>query len=98
MLNEQRRCWDEEVETLKGKGVQVTCSVAWAENLHEEIICQVLELQPLMLIKDVQREPMLKRTFVTPLDWHLLRSCPVPLHLVKRPVIQSRGWSWRRSI
>lgn len=82
MLNEERRCWDEEVEALRGKGVRVTCSVAWAENLHEEILCHVREMQPLMLIKDVQPEPALKRTFVTPLDWHLLRSCPVPLHLV----------------
>lgn len=82
MLNEQKRGWGEEVETLKRMGVQATCSVDWAENLHEEILCQVRELQPLMLIKDVQPEPMLKRTFFTPLDWHLLRSCPVPLHLV----------------
>lgn len=82
MLNEQRRRWDEEVENLKDKGVQATCSVAWAENLHKEIICHVQELQPLMLVKDIQREPVLKRAFVTPLDWHLLRTCPVPLHLV----------------
>lgn len=82
MLNEQRRCWNEEVEALRGKGIQATCSVAWAENLHEEIICHVRELQPVMLVKDIQRESLLKRTFVTPLDWHLLRSCPVPLHLV----------------
>jgi universal stress protein E len=82
LLNEQRRCWNEEVEILRGKGIQATCSVAWAENLHEEILCHVRELQPVMLVKDIQREPVLKRAFVTPLDWHLLRSCPVPLHLV----------------
>jgi universal stress protein E len=82
MLNEQRRSWDKEVEPLRSKGLQVTCSVTWAENVHEEIICQVRELQPVMLVKDIQRETMLKRAFVTPLDWHLLRSCPVPLHLV----------------
>jgi universal stress protein E len=82
LLNEQRRCWNEEVEELRAKGIQATCSVAWAENLHEEIICHVREMQPVMLVKDIQREPVLKRAFVTPLDWHLLRSCPVPLHLV----------------
>lgn len=82
LLNEQRSGWDKEVEILREKGVQATCSVAWAENLHEEIICQVRELQPLMLVKDVHREPALRRAFVTPLDWHLLRSCPAPLHLV----------------
>lgn len=82
LLNEQRRYWDQEIETLGRQGIQVTCSIAWAEKLHEEILCHVREIQPLMLIKDVRHEPLLKRAFVTPLDWHLLRDCPAPLHLV----------------
>lgn len=82
MLNEQRRIWAAEVEHLRERGLQATCSVTWADNLHEEILCQVRELRPVMLVKDVQREPSLKRSFVTPLDWHLLRSCPIPMHLV----------------
>jgi universal stress protein E len=82
VLDEQRRRWNKEVEILKDKGVQATCSVVWTENMHEEIIRHVQEIQPDMLVKDIQREPVLKRAFVTPLDWHLLRECPVPLHLV----------------
>lgn len=82
VLNEQRRCWEKEIEILRDKGIQATCSVVWTENLHEEIIRHVQEIQPDMLVKDIQREPVLKRAFVTPLDWHLLRECPVPLHLV----------------
>lgn len=82
LLNEQQSGWDKEIDILRAKGIQATCSVSWAENLSEEIICQVRELQPILLVKDIQREPAFRRAFVTPLDWHLLRSCPAPLHLV----------------
>lgn len=82
MLNEQQRSWDDEVDHLKAKGLSATCSVIWAENPYEQISDYVRELEPLMLIKDVQHESLLKRTFVTPLDWQLLRGCEVPLHLI----------------
>ena len=39
-------------------------------------------MQPDLVIKDVQHESALKRVFITPLDWHLLRECPVAVHLV----------------
>lgn len=35
-----------------------------------------------LIIKDAQPEPAMKRVFFTPLDWRLLRDCPVPVHLV----------------
>jgi len=39
-------------------------------------------MQPDLLIKEVQHESALKRAFFTPLDWHLLRDCPVPVYLL----------------
>jgi len=34
------------------------------------------------LIKQVQQESAFKRAFFTPLDWQLLRECPIPVYLV----------------
>lgn len=82
LLNEQQRGWSKEIQRLKEKGVQATLSVLWCEDPREEIVRHVEEMQPAMLVKDVQREALLKRAFVTPLDWYLLRECRVPLHLV----------------
>ncbi|MFC5698619.1 universal stress protein [Pseudomonas sp. GCM10022186] len=82
LLNEQQKGWSKEVERLKEKGIDATFSVVWTDDPHEEIIRHVQEMQPDLLVKDIQREPVLKRAFVTPLDWCLLRECPVPLHLV----------------
>jgi universal stress protein E len=39
-------------------------------------------MQLALIIKDTQEESALKRVFFTPLDWQLLRDCPVPVHLV----------------
>ena len=41
-----------------------------------------MDMQPDLLIKNEEHESALQRTFVTPLDWQLLRQCPIPLHLV----------------
>jgi universal stress protein E len=35
-----------------------------------------------LIVKDAEDVPALKRVFFTPLDWQLLRDCPVPVHLV----------------
>jgi universal stress protein E len=50
--------------------------------MEQDILDHVKELQPDLLIKEIQQESALKRAFFTPLDWHLLRHCPIPVYLV----------------
>jgi universal stress protein E len=38
--------------------------------------------KPDLLIKDVNPERLLKRIFITPLDYYLLQESSVPLHLL----------------
>lgn len=81
-LQEQRQKLEEAATPLRGTGLHVTCEAVWSDDALAEILEHVAELQPDLLIKDAHHEPGLKRAFVTPLDWHLLRECPVPVHLV----------------
>jgi universal stress protein E len=81
-LQRHRRWLEDEAALQRNKGLVVTTEVIWVQRPYEEILWHVKEMQPEMLIKDVHQEPALKRAFVTPLDWQLLRDCPVPLHLV----------------
>ena len=81
-LEERRRWLRQETAALSAKGIQVTLEVVWSNQALAEILLHVAQMQPDLLIKDVQRESALKRVFITPLDWHLLRECPVPVHLV----------------
>lgn len=71
-----------QANALRASGVQVTTEVAWSNDLQDDILQHVLEMQPDLLLKQVEHEPALKRAFFTPLDWQLLRHCPVPVYLL----------------
>lgn len=71
-----------QANNLRGRGINVTTEVAWADDLTQDILDHVSEMQPDLLIKEVQHESALKRAFFTPVDWHLLRHCSVPVYLV----------------
>jgi universal stress protein E len=73
---------DIEADALRARGVQVTTAAVWAHPRQEEMLAQIGELAPDLVLKDVHHEPLLKRVLMTPLDWRLLRLCPAPLLLV----------------
>ena len=81
-LQDHRDLLKAQAENLRGRGIEVTTEVAWAEDMKQDIIDRVTQMQPDLLIKEVQHESVLKRAFFTPLDWHLLRHCSVPVYLV----------------
>ena len=72
----------DQAKNLRGRGIDVTTEVAWADDMKQDILDHVSEMQPDLLIKEVQHESALKRAFFTPLDWHLLRHCSIPVYLV----------------
>ncbi|MCX4216611.1 universal stress protein [Pseudomonas sp. MCal1] len=80
-LQDQRNWLEYHAGHLRSRGLEVTAEAKWADDLQQDILDYVAEMQPDLLIKQVQREPALKRGFFTPLDWRLLRHCPVPVYL-----------------
>ena len=77
------RSWlKEQTDPLRGREIAVTTQVAWAEDFEQDIIDYVTGMQPDLLIKQIQHESAFKRAIFTPLDWHLLRHCPVPVYLL----------------
>ncbi|MBH8610158.1 universal stress protein [Pseudomonas mohnii] len=83
-MRRYRRWVSDEVELLGGQGLDVSVEVVFTTHPLLDILKTVEELKPDLLIKDVTLEPVLKRVFITPLDCHLLRDCPVPVHLVNQ--------------
>ena len=81
-LQDHREWLKEQAQSMRNRGINVTTEVAWADDLKQDILDHVTEMQPDLLIKQVQHEPVLKRAFITPMDWRLLRHCPVPIYLV----------------
>lgn len=79
-----RRWVADELEQLSDQGLDVTVDVVFSSHPLLDILKTVNLLKPDLLIKDVRLEPALKRVFITPLDCHLLRECPIPVHLVNQ--------------
>jgi len=83
-LRRYRRWETEELDRLNDLGLDVTVKAVFTTHPLLDILKTVEDLKPDLLIKDVALEPVLKRVFITPLDCHLLRECPVPTHLVNQ--------------
>ncbi|MER2104067.1 MAG: universal stress protein [Pseudomonas atacamensis] len=79
-----RRWVADELEQLSNEGLDGTVDVVFSSHPLLDILKTVHVLKPDLLIKDVRLEPALKRVFITPLDCHLLRECPIPVHLVNQ--------------
>lgn len=80
---EHRKAWlADQVKALGELGI-----TAYAETLDDEDpLTDLIRLAQLhrveMVIKDIRHVTALSRALLTPLDWQLLRRCPIPMHLV----------------
>ena len=81
-LKEYGEWLEEQVRSMRRRGINVTTEVAWVDDVQLETLQYVTELQPDLLIKEIRHEPVLTRAFFTPMDWHLLRHCSVPIYLL----------------
>ncbi|MCF4998413.1 universal stress protein [Pseudomonas syringae] len=80
---ERHRQWlEDQARPLRKIGVTVTTEVVWVERPLQEILVHLREQPMALLIKALAHESLLSRLMFTPLDIHLLRECPVPLHFV----------------
>jgi universal stress protein E len=85
-LQTHRQWLADQAGLISKHGVEVTSEVVWVQHPFEEILHFVNELSLALIIKDAQEESALQRVFFTPLDWQLLRDCPVPVHLVTNSI------------
>ncbi|SDY40897.1 universal stress protein [Pseudomonas sp. NFIX28] len=81
-VERHHRWLEEQARPLRKLGLTVTTEAIWVEKPLEEILIHVKEQPMSLLIKALQHESLLSRVIFTPLDVHLLRECPVPLHFV----------------
>ena len=74
---------------LRERGLSVTVDVAWDYPLAEVLVKRAAAERPWLVAKDAHHHSLLQRTLLTDTDWHLVRECPVPVLLVKRPAVPS---------
>ncbi|UIN54301.1 MULTISPECIES: universal stress protein [Pseudomonas] len=81
-LQDHRQTLEARAVNLRGRRIEVTIEVKWAADVEQRILDHVKAYEPDLLIKEIEQVSALRRAFYTPLDWQLLRDCPVPVYLV----------------
>ena len=70
-------------EPLRSDGIVVKTSAVWDHPLYEGIVRQAIESGSDIVIKDTHHHSAVTRALLTNTDWNLIRTCPMPLWLVK---------------
>ncbi|GAA0265446.1 MULTISPECIES: universal stress protein [Pseudomonas] len=80
---ERHHQWlEDQARPLRKLGLTVTTEVAWVDDPLKELLIRLKEEPMALVIKALAHESRLSRLMFTPMDVHLLRECPVPLHFV----------------
>ncbi len=74
---------EELAEPLRSSGLIVRTAANWDHPLYESIVRHAVAVGADIVFKDTHHHSALTRTLFTNTDWNLLRTCPVPLWLVK---------------
>ncbi len=70
-------------EPLRADNIVVKTSAVWDHPLYEGIVRHAIECGASIVIKDTHHHSVVTRALLTNTDWNLIRTCPVPLWLVK---------------
>ena len=84
-FTERAERWlDEAAADLRQSGITVNTDVLWHKHLHEAALEQMAQQDYDLVIKSARAEGLIDR-FFTHNDWNLLRHCPAPVLMVKKP-------------
>lgn len=70
-------------EPLRKSGLVVNATSTWDHPLFEGIVRHAIACDADIVFKDTHHHSALRRALLTNTDWNLIRTCPVPLWLVK---------------
>jgi len=70
-------------EPYRRAGLIVRTTVTWDHPLYEGIVRHANEVRADIVFKDTHHHSAVTRALLTNTDWSLIRTCPVPLWLVK---------------
>lgn len=70
-------------QPLRDKGITVTTSAVWDHPLYRAVARHTASVSADVVFKDTHHHPASMRGMFSNTDWNLIRTCPVPLWLVK---------------
>ncbi|MBT8089231.1 MAG: universal stress protein [Gammaproteobacteria bacterium] len=70
-------------EPLRADGIVVKTTARWDHPLYEGVVRRAVESKADLIVKDTHHHSAVARVLLTNTDWNLIRTCPMPLWLVK---------------
>lgn len=70
-------------EPLRSEGLSVSTKALWDHPLYEGVVRYAQETSADVVVKDTHHHSAVTRALFTNTDWNLIRTCPMPLWLVK---------------
>jgi len=83
ILNGLKRRLETLAEPLRASGLVVNTTSNWDHPLYEGIVRHAIACDADIVFKDTHHHSAMARALLTNTDWNLIRTCPVPLWLVK---------------
>ena len=83
LISGQSKHLEELAEAFRKDDIVVTTSAVWDHPLHEGIVRHAVHTGADIVFKDTHHHSAVSRALLTNTDWNLIRTCPVPLWLVK---------------
>ncbi|NCF51906.1 universal stress protein [Gammaproteobacteria bacterium] len=77
-------------EPLRKDGIVVRTTAIWDHPLYEGIVRHAIESHADVVFKDTHHHSVAARALLTNTDWNLIRTCPMPLWLVKPRELDDR--------
>ncbi len=70
-------------EPLRQAGIVVKTTAIWSHPLYEGVVRHAVNSGADIVLKDTHHHSVVERALLTNTDWNLIRTCPMPLWLVK---------------
>ena len=83
VIERQRDRLDSLAQPARDDGVSVKTTAVWDHPLYEGIVRHAIESRADIVVKDTHHHSAITRAVLSNTDWSLIRTCPVPLWLVK---------------
>jgi universal stress protein E len=82
-LDRQREWLTQLLARFQSENIKIRAVVDWNKQLHVAVLEELKNQAYDCVLKTAHHHALLKRILFTPKDWHLIRSCPVPLFLIQ---------------
>ena len=83
VIGEYEKKLEKLAEPLRAEGITVTSHATWDHPLYEGIVRRAVISHTDLVVKDTHHHSAVERALFTNTDWNLIRTCPVPVWLVK---------------